>query len=82
LLDRTRSHLGKYTFVTKGTLPSIDQRDIDVLMEKNLQARRAVSRNIWKFSIPDLSRVEKTMVSIVIIANGLSKDQKNPKIEL
>lgn len=60
----------------------MDQRDIDVLIEKNLQARRAVSRNIWKFSIPDLSRIEKTKVSIVIIASGLSKDQKKPKIEL
>ena len=59
----------------------MDVSDIDVLIEKNLQVRSAGRRNIGKFSVPNFKRVEKTTVSMNIIANGLSKDHKKPKTE-
>jgi len=62
-------------------LPIIDESDMDVLVEKNRQARRAGSRNTGKFLIPALRRVEKTRVKMTIIANGLRRDQKNPNTE-
>jgi len=62
-------------------LPIIDESDMDVLIEKNLQANRAVSRKTGKFSIPALSRVEKTSVRMIIIASGLRRDQMKPKTE-
>ena len=54
---------------------------MDVLTAKNRQARRAGSRKTGKFSIPALSRVEKTSVRMIIIASGLRRDQMKPKTE-
>ena len=54
---------------------------MDVLTEKNLQARRAGSRNTEKALISDFSSVVKTRVNITIITSGLRSDQKKPKIE-
>jgi len=62
-------------------LPIIEESDIDVLIEKNRQARRAVSRKTGKFSIPALSRVEKTSVRMIIMARGLRRDQMKPRTE-
>ena len=62
-------------------MPIIDERDIDVLIEKNRQANRAVRRKTGKFSIPVLKTVEKTSVRMIIMASGLSKDQKKPRTE-
>lgn len=54
---------------------------MDVLIEKNRQAKRAVSRKTGNFSMSDLSKVEKTSVKITIMANGLRRDQIKPRTE-
>ena len=81
LLDRTRSHLGKYTFVTRVELPVMESSDIEVLMEKNRQRSSPGRTKTGKFGIEDLNRVVKNIVSITIIARGFKRDQKNPRIE-
>ena len=48
LLEKTRSHRGKYTFVTNGEFPITDHNDIEVLMEKNRHTKRAVRRKMGK----------------------------------
>ncbi len=62
-------------------MPIIDKRDIDVAIEKNLHVNRAGRMNTGKLCIPDLRSVEKTSVSIIIIASGFRRDQRNPRTE-
>jgi len=61
-------------------LPIIDHEDMGDPIEKR-QAKSAGSKKTGKFSIPALSKVEKTSVSIVIIARGLSKDHRKSRTE-
>ena len=57
------------------------QDDIDVATEKKRQASNGGRRKRGKLSIPAFSRVENTSDRMPIMANGLSRDHRNPRVE-
>ena len=59
----------------------MDHDDMADPVAKKRQARRGGSKNDGKFSMPDGRRVEKTRVRINIMASGLSRDHRKPRME-
>lgn len=70
-----------FTFVTKAGLPTTDQRELLVPMEKNLHGRSPSNRNRGYCFEGALKKMENTSVRTIIISKGLSRDQTKPKAE-